>query len=375
MAQTRKGGSFYRGLIKILSKGKRTVYGKRLPGFLQPILQRFVKPYLPPKVLMLAVTYKCQAKCVHCGMDNYIKKQMTELSREEISLVLDQAAAMGIEYMYYFGGEPLVRPDFVDLVRDAAKRGFEVRFDTNALLLDKTMMKRLTDAGKIYIVGISIDSPDPAEHDDNRKVPGSFDAVVKAIGHCREAGIPVHLSYYVTKNGLHNGDLARVIELGKKWKVSGIRLMSPIICGRLLDSPEMKFTTEEEQKLATYFEPGFVYKEQDDLSEDYKCPAFKREYVYISPYGEVQPCCFVPLHFGNVRDDSLETILDRMWGNKLFHGSDDQCLGFGLSFDDSVMDSPKGRFPLDFRDKEVREEQGSFGCGCNCSEKDSCTKS
>ena len=346
---------FYRKVIKVLSAGKQAVYGRRLPPALQPILRRFVKPYLPPKVVMLAVTYKCQAKCAHCGMDNYIKK-MPELTRDEIATILDQARAMGVRYMYYFGGEPLVRPDFLDLVKDARDRGFKVRFDTNGLKLDDEMARKLTEAGDLYLVGISIDSPDPEEHDNNRGVPGAFDALVRAIGSCRKAGIPVHLSYYVTRDNLRHGKLSRVIELGRKWKVDGIRLMSPIICGKLLDSPDMKFTPEEEKELESYFEPGFVFKEQDDLNEHYKCPAFNKEYIYISPYGEVQPCCFVPIMFGNVREEPLQDIMERMWSNKIFEGDNSKCLGCDLSLEGSELTSPKGKLPLDLRSGDA------FGC-------------
>ena len=41
-------------------------------------------------------------------------------------------------------------------------------------------------------------------------------------------------------------------------------------------------------------------------------------YFYISPYGEVQPCCFMPLRFGNIREEPLKDILDRMWSHEMF---------------------------------------------------------
>ncbi|MHA1376691.1 MAG: SPASM domain-containing protein, partial [Promethearchaeota archaeon] len=40
-------------------------------------------------------------------------------------------------------------------------------------------------------------------------------------------------------------------------------------------------------------------------------------YFYISPYGDVQPCCFMPLTFGNIREEPLKTILERMWGHPM----------------------------------------------------------
>ena len=43
-----------------------------------------------------------------------------------------------------------------------------------------------------------------------------------------------------------------------------------------------------------------------------------KAYLYISPYGEVQPCCFIPLSFGNIRDEPVSAILDRMWNHPMY---------------------------------------------------------
>ena len=46
-------------------------------------------------------------------------------------------------------------------------------------------------------------------------------------------------------------------------------------------------------------------------------------YFYISLYSEVQPCCFIPIAFGNVRDEPLKTILERMWSHPMLN---ERCL-------------------------------------------------
>ena len=46
-----------------------------------------------------------------------------------------------------------------------------------------------------------------------------------------------------------------------------------------------------------------------------------KEYVYVSPYGDVQPCCFMPLSFGNIREEPLKTILERMWKHPMYSES------------------------------------------------------
>jgi Predicted Fe-S oxidoreductases len=58
------------------------------------------------------------------------------------------------------GGEPLVRPDILDIARHAVKLGFMVVFGTNGMLIDDRMAKDLVDIG-VMGMGISIDSLDP----------------------------------------------------------------------------------------------------------------------------------------------------------------------------------------------------------------------
>ena len=352
MGNGARTNELYRRIIRALSFGKRAIYGKRLPRFMQPFVRRFIKPHLPPHVVMLAVTYRCQARCRHCMVKNYIKKD-PELTLDEIADVIDQAAKIGTKCIYYFGGEPLVRSDFVDIIRITNEAGRRARFDTNGALLDADTARRLREVGGLYIVGVSVDSPDAAHHDAHRGLDGSFDDAVRAIENCKVENIPVHISYYVTKDGLHNGDLQKTIALGRDLGVDGIRVMSPIICGRLVDSPDMKFTREEERELQTQLIPGFVYLEQDSITSDCRCPAFQKEYLYISCYGEVQPCCFVPVTFGNIREEPLAAVVQRMWKSTMFAGDNDKCLGCSVPHQDgSLLDSSRHDLPVDFRNLE-----------------------
>jgi MoaA/NifB/PqqE/SkfB family radical SAM enzyme len=174
---------------------------------------------------------------------------------------------------------------------------------------------------------VSLDSPDPAEHDKHRGIKGAYDGVIQAIEACKAEGFKVNLSYFATRENLSNGKLKKAIDLGRKLDVNGVRVLQPILCGRLKDAHDMQFTPKEEEKLLDLLDPGFAFLERNDIREDQRCPSFNKEYIYISCYGEVQPCCYVPLMFGSVRDEPLERILTRMWNHEMFRGENTQCLG------------------------------------------------
>jgi MoaA/NifB/PqqE/SkfB family radical SAM enzyme len=68
-------------------------------------------------------------------------------------------------------------------------------------------------------------------------------------------------------------------------------------------------------------------------------------YFYISPYGDVMPCCFIPLTFGNIRDEPLKMILERMWGHSMFCESwvNKECPMLSKEFRAKYIDTiPKG---------------------------------
>lgn len=117
------------------------------------------KPYL----IALNLTKRCNLKCDHCYLDATTKSAGgdDELSTEECYTLIDQIAEVNKGCLLVItGGEPLVRPDILDIARHAVKLGFMVVFGTNGMLIDDRMAKTLVEIG-VMGMGISIDSLDP----------------------------------------------------------------------------------------------------------------------------------------------------------------------------------------------------------------------
>lgn len=130
------------------------------------------KPYL----LALNLTKRCNLKCDHCYLDATTKAAGgdDELSTEECFKLIDQIAEVNKGCLIVItGGEPLVRPDILDIARHAVKQGFMVVFGTNGMLINDQMAKSLVEIG-VMGMGISIDSLDPQKHNQFRGVPGAW---------------------------------------------------------------------------------------------------------------------------------------------------------------------------------------------------------
>ncbi len=267
--------------------------------------------------LMFGITYNCQLNCPHCCVGNYENEPSRELTTDEIKNVLDQSAKAFV--INYFGGEPTTRPDLMELIKYASERSVYVFCDTNGIKITKDYAKQLKNSG-LELLYVSIDSPIPEKHDELRGMKGLFDKAVQGIRNALDVQLKCALSTYITKETLANGEFENTIKLAKDLGANGLRYLLPTATGRWLYNPEVKLTREEERKVRKIVDFPFIcrdfYFQNQGTSQ---CRGMSDNvYFYISPYGDVMPCCFIPITFGNVREEQLKTILERMWDHKMF---------------------------------------------------------
>lgn len=284
---------------------------------------------------MVAITYRCQCKCKHCGSAFYATKKAEEMSSQELKDLMKQMPAVHTDTVSFFGGEPLLRDDICDLIAFGKQQGLGTVVDTNGVALDEPMAKRLKDAG-LDMVFISIDSANPDVHNELRGIPGLFDKAVAAINYSKKYGIHTRIATYVDRERLNNGDFARLIDFSNKLGVE-LRILLPILAGRWNEAKDVQLTPEEILKFKSMLIPGKVYWEQEVCSShdnNFVCAALSRKMYYVTAYGDLTPCCYVPLSFGNIRQEPLKTILDRMYTHPVYKNPN--C-------NDCIMNDPEFR--------------------------------
>ncbi len=207
----------------------------------------------------------------------------------------------------------------MELIKYASERSIYVFCDTNGIKITKDYAQQLKDSG-LEILYVSIDSPHPEEHDQLRGMKGLFDIAIQGIKNALEVGLKSEVSTYITKENLANGDFERIIQLGRDIGATGVRYLLPTPTGRWLYNPEVMLTPEEEKQVRKIAKFPYVCRDfyfQNQLSS--QCRGMSdNAYFYINPYGDVQPCCFIPLTFGNIRDEPLKTVLEKMWSHNMF---------------------------------------------------------
>jgi radical SAM protein with 4Fe4S-binding SPASM domain len=176
-----------------------------------------------PETIHFSVTGRCDQACAGCFYSARPGSQV-EAADAPFSLfekVVAEAGRARVFQMALGGGEPLLHPRIVEMVRLAREQGIVPNLTTNGNLLDGEMAMALKEAG-LGQVQISLNG---VTEDTNRKTRPNFQATMAAIEACREAGLRWGPNFLVTRSNL--AELELVIELGRRLGAASVNILRP----------------------------------------------------------------------------------------------------------------------------------------------------
>lgn len=179
------------------------------------------------KYLFVRVLEACNADCFMCGFA--LSRDRYRMSPAVFSDVIAQAQDLGVGFVRFTGGEPLMHREIETLISVAARARLKSSLITNGNML-AARASGLASAGLNQVI-VSLDSGEPAEHDQYRNTPGLFDRGIEGVRVARDAGISVRVNTVV---GPHN--YATMPELKARlealhvsqWELSAIKLSATI---------------------------------------------------------------------------------------------------------------------------------------------------
>lgn len=311
-----------------------------------------------PTVCTLQVTTRCQANCVHCSAARHKRTGDPELTTQDWKRIIRESEQLGSVTIIFTGGEPLLRPDIFDLIEWVDKDEAVALMFCNGLLLDDRNVRRLSEAG-LWGIHISIDSPDPAAHDEMRRVPGCYDKAIEGLKRCKDAGMLAGISTYATPERLRSGQVVEMIELARSVGADEITIFDVVPTGRLLHQDRNLLLTDEDKEELCRIEahyneghglPSVITQAHVNGPTGNGCYAGWCQF-YMTAYGEMTPCDFTPLAFGNARDESVETIWNRMAHHEGYCGHKSSCRmqdqHFRAQWVDRIPSSGPFPYPID----------------------------
>jgi 12,18-didecarboxysiroheme deacetylase len=200
-------------------------YGRR-SGALPSHLLQFSEDKKP--VVVWNVTRACNLRCVHCYAHAVERSREKELSREQGLALIDDLADFGVPVILFSGGEPLVRPDLVELARYAVGKGMRAVISTNGTLISRQKAEELKEIGLSY-VGVSLDGMEEV-NDRFRGKKGAFREALAGIENCQAVGLKVGLRF--TVNRMNAQEVPKIFDLLERLEIPRVCFYHLVYSGR-----------------------------------------------------------------------------------------------------------------------------------------------
>jgi radical SAM protein len=288
-----------------------------------------------PFIVIWETTRACALACVHCRAEAIPYRDPRELTTDEARTLIDAVRRFGDPppLLVLTGGDPLRRPDLVELVRHATASGLTVSLTPSATgAATAERLEALRDAG-LARLAVSLDGATAEVHDAFRGVRGSHRHTLRILERARALGIPLQINTTVCRRTV--AELPALVQEVERWGVALWALFFLIPVGRAvadqaLTAAEIEGVLEWAAALAPRVPFGIKTTEAPHFHRvvaqrgPRRAPAAARSrgpvgrapravtdgngFVFVDHLGNICPSGFLPLPAGNVRTDDLTAV-------------------------------------------------------------------
>lgn len=304
-------------------------------------------------------TTRCNFRCRHCGSDCGIAEREKDMPLADFLAAVDtipREERAGNFTVVLTGGEPLLRPDILEIGRELHSRDLLWSIVSNGWRYDDAMHLKLVEAG-MGAVTVSLDGLE-SSHEWMRGIPGSYGRALGAINaFARDPRVNGDVVTCVNKRNIV--ELPEMYDLLKATGLKQWRLFTVIPIGRAANDPEMQLSDAEFITLMEFIKQH--REEGGPMNVTFSCEGYVGRYeekvrsgrffchagVNIASVlidGSICACPNIDrerFSQGNIRDDSLwqvwqerfQPFRDRSWartGSCAECQKWDDCLGGGM---------------------------------------------
>lgn len=149
----------------------------------------------------LAIGYECNHKCICCPLTTYDRLHR-KIDLKDILKRIDKIPLSECNHIVLSGGEPMLHPDFFEILDYLSKKEFFITILSNASMCkDKDFAQRLGEYNRLDIV-TAIHSSSPRIHDEMTGVPGSLLDTLEGLDYLVEMGVPITIKHIINAKTL-----------------------------------------------------------------------------------------------------------------------------------------------------------------------------
>ena len=287
-----------------------------------------------PLALIAELTHRCPLHCVYCSNPLELKNRADELTTEVWSRVFQEAAEAGVLQADFTGGEPLARPDIVELIKAARAAGLYVSLITSGLPLDEARLASLVEAGLDHMqLSFQGAREDPANEISGTKAHAHKLRVLEWL---KKVRVAVTLNFVIHRRNIDQ--MEEMLKLAESSSATRIEFANVQYYGWAFANREHLLPTraqldrsletlkQAEERLRGKIRVEFVVP---DYYAKYPKPCmggWGRKLMLITPSGDALPCHaaqVIPgLNFENVKTRGLREIWETSAAFQKFRGED-----------------------------------------------------
>jgi PqqA peptide cyclase len=287
-----------------------------------------------PLALIAELTHRCPLHCVYCSNPTELTTRSEELPTEIWSRVFQEAGTLGVLQADLTGGEPLARPDILDLIRAARAAGLYVNMISSGMPLDESRLAQLVEAGLDHFQ-LSFQG---AREEIAHEISGtkSHPQKLRVLEWLKKVRVAVTLNFVVHRRNIELiEEMLRIAESSSATRVefANVQYYGWAFANRehLLPTRAQLDCSLEVIKAAEERLRGKIRIESvvPDYYAKYPKPCmggWGRKLILITPSGEALPCHaakIIPgLQFDNVKHHSLAAIWETSAAFQRFRGED-----------------------------------------------------
>jgi MoaA/NifB/PqqE/SkfB family radical SAM enzyme len=261
-----------------------------------------------PPLLIASITSRCNLHCRGCYARARHGSHRPEMTDEQWAGLFEQAQELGVSVIMLAGGEPLLRPQILDVTRKFPDIIFPLF--TNGLLLDDAVIARFRGQPQVIPV-LSIEGWEPET--DTRRGSGVFESVAAAAEKLRAAGLFFGVSLTVTRRNFEAVTAEGLVQalIGNGCSLFIFVEYTPAEPG----TEDLTLLPEQRHELVEFStglqersRPVFIVFPGDE-EQFGGCLAAGRGFAHVGPDGSLEPCPFAPFSDSSVADLPLEQAL------------------------------------------------------------------
>ena len=286
-----------------------------------------------PLWLLAELTYRCPLQCPYCSNPVEMAKYKNELSTDDWIRVMQQGRKMGATQLGFSGGEPLVRRDLEDLIKEARRLGYYTNLITSGVGMDESRILAFKEAGLDHIqISFQASNEELNNYIGKSK---SFQHKYEMARLVKKYEYPMVLNIVLHRKNVDQ--IRDILDMTVDLNADYVELASTQYYGWSRINIDQLLPTREQLKNAELVAQEYQEKMKDKMKVIYVIPDYFENrpkkcmngwgniFLTIAPDGSALPCHAAGqlpgLEFPNVTDHDLEWIWDESPDFNKFRGT------------------------------------------------------